>query len=533
MAASGAPNRPPGSPWQERFLVHTGLMVGSARLSEGDGLRHSGLKPELPSVPDPKYYLEPPPSQQPALPVSKEELDRLFREEMIQSWVFRGGLTWQVAALNRWIELTPDIHMSGGHLQTDVGAFTEAARNSLWEKHRIQVDESKWFPFFRKERWFDWTQTSPPSQTTGRVWSVDDPKIWSQVSIALELADRFLKALLDVQQVDDDWTKVLPDEPEPYEGARVLLSHTKEAALAAKDGKPIPVDVPASKDKTEWQERLEWLLSTNIWCFQDSGGRSEGETMSVIMHPHASITLVDIARVTALVDGDITLAERCRMLWKLADTMVHELCHAIIVSRWQNYIPGQVNVNRKTIGALAEVLINCEGIAESGLNMENCWFGGHSNHNPHGRIPLVTILFEVPNIETCSSYYNAPGAWNADGAPIRIAGSQASYMSRLLSEAWWQNPDLPKRALDYFHRPFVFTNEATYRPGFPKHWPEWTIHPPDPSGRSNPYSDANQRDVDAFNERIRLWQHIRAGWYQTEKTLVSRATINLLSQALL
>lgn len=58
----------------------------------------------------------------------------------------------------------------------------------------LKVDEDSWLPFFKKDRWF--STAADDSVLTGKFWSVDDPVVWKELRVVLELANRLLTALI-------------------------------------------------------------------------------------------------------------------------------------------------------------------------------------------------------------------------------------------------------------------------------------------------------------------------------------------------
>ncbi|KAI1305100.1 hypothetical protein F5Y03DRAFT_406644 [Xylaria venustula] len=190
-----APGSPPHSPWTERWPKREDPTFG------WNNTAHTGLAPELPRVDDAIRYLDTSFAGDligPQATPSNRELDILFRTESFQTENLFGMLTWQAITLNRWVNFSPDQigPMSGGHLPSDVGDSLEASTR-VYDQNKIKVDESRWFRFIKKQRWYDWLETSPPGSVPGRVWSVDDPKIWNELGICLELVDRMFKALIE------------------------------------------------------------------------------------------------------------------------------------------------------------------------------------------------------------------------------------------------------------------------------------------------------------------------------------------------
>ncbi|KAI1168153.1 hypothetical protein F5B18DRAFT_268031 [Nemania serpens] len=104
--------------------------------------------------------------------------------------------TRRVAALNRSVRFSPDTRlMSGRHRLIDgrpigvpftvsfsqlflqpLGARGRAVPMQsneerdfmVYQRERVKVDETRWLPFLRKHRWFDWAQVSLTSVQSRR-----------------------------------------------------------------------------------------------------------------------------------------------------------------------------------------------------------------------------------------------------------------------------------------------------------------------------------------------------------------------------
>ncbi len=205
-AYSPLPTRPL-SPWAQRYQYNTG---GRHPLIEDEEI-HSGIAPELPRL-HPKYYADAP--SRDTLNPTKLQLDTLFLTEAFQRNYFRGLESWQNATFMRYVWFSNQSGiLSGGHREADYGPVDgsmavdptnitgslvnekkEDIALKIFHSERIQVDETKWFTFLKKDRWYD--TVKPVPVLGGANWSVDNPKVWEVLSISLELVDRILKALL-------------------------------------------------------------------------------------------------------------------------------------------------------------------------------------------------------------------------------------------------------------------------------------------------------------------------------------------------
>ncbi|KAF2966108.1 hypothetical protein GQX73_g7465 [Xylaria multiplex] len=197
------PDNTPESPWAVRLEKR-----GETRdVFIWDNLRHSGYAPEVPRINNPLRYLDTSGLIQHNVPLgvlSDKDLDKLFRVECYQAHKLRGMKTWEAITLHRWVNFGPEFgSFSGGHLPSDTGDTARAIK-TVYELSRVKVDETRWFSFFRKDRWYDWIQTSPPARVGAQLLSVDNPNIWKQLSVGIELADRALKALIEDKNEDGE-----------------------------------------------------------------------------------------------------------------------------------------------------------------------------------------------------------------------------------------------------------------------------------------------------------------------------------------
>lgn len=130
-------------------------------------------------------------------PWTGRDFDRLFYSETDQNNLFGGVKMWEAASLNRWVLFSRQVGVvSGGHLRAD--AVNEDVNRKRLQDNMVKVDESKWFSFWRKDRWYDLSSDPALTQPTpqGGPWSVDEPKVWDSIRISIEVADRVVKALV-------------------------------------------------------------------------------------------------------------------------------------------------------------------------------------------------------------------------------------------------------------------------------------------------------------------------------------------------
>ncbi|KAJ8127844.1 hypothetical protein O1611_g5793 [Lasiodiplodia mahajangana] len=217
MERTGLSKDLPSSPWATRFPDESVSFVSGNQ-------NHSALAPRFPRIHDPKYYDQTPSMLPEDRPKTDEDLDLLFATEDMQNESLGGMHTWEASVLSHYARLSPDTIVSGGHRPEDkesagsgsglpslvspspsslsarVSALSietnEERDLAIYQRERIQVDETRWLPFLRKDRWFDHTEGERDLRP-GKTWTVDDPKVWEQLRVVLELANRVLEALIE------------------------------------------------------------------------------------------------------------------------------------------------------------------------------------------------------------------------------------------------------------------------------------------------------------------------------------------------
>lgn len=112
-----------------------------------------------------------------------DELARLFSEEELQERWLGGMPVYQAAIFNN------NPALLGGKRMPD-----------------FEIDESKWHPFFQKNKWFDLKHKIVDDfPTNGKIdsrlpadaiWSVDEPVIWEALRPCIEMANRVFQQSL-------------------------------------------------------------------------------------------------------------------------------------------------------------------------------------------------------------------------------------------------------------------------------------------------------------------------------------------------
>ncbi|KAJ8124859.1 hypothetical protein O1611_g8781 [Lasiodiplodia mahajangana] len=541
-SAASSSGSPPSSPWAERFPWKDTTVTL-------DGITHSFLAPQNPRIEDPKYYDQKPDRTKDHDPRSNKEIDYVLRGEKLQRARLWGVQTWQLAALNRRVVLSTKgdyIVVSGAQrrslgarvrdrlnqLRISSSAFSSSVRSrvsstsrqqsrmpdtppqrprapgmpvlrsqrlatpsyegpdfQVYEQERIRVNETEWYPFLKKERWFDWVQFSLETgeSNPNKTWSVDDAQIWDALSVSLELANRMLKALVKDQ----------------HSGAI-----TRRSAA-------------------EMERRLTKLLSKHIWGFSihahahavtDFGFRVEGRD-----RPYSSITTLNIRKLEAILNPDLTLSERCMAQVDLTITIVHELMHGIWQGRARNDDDYDGNLWKR--GGY----LDGEGFNECGHYMENLFFGGLAELLPifsdaeAGR-PLPTLMFgfrKWPDpLERGDTPADARASFLQDGARVRVYPVSSSWPTKMLAESFWGDRNYPNKSDNFFHRSQLFASTArlTITRGRGRDLGEWTKAQVrrDPNPPDDPFHYPENDDVVGdWNDQNNLWVHIRASWYDT------------------
>ncbi|KAI1121461.1 hypothetical protein F5Y10DRAFT_272050 [Nemania abortiva] len=516
----------PSSPWATRFPVEAHYQYVQ------NNKNHSVFAPEQPRVDDPKYYDQEPLVNR-ATP-SYAEMGRIFIAEAAQVYGMVGLSTWQAATLNRRLCFSRDIgYISGGHRPADRGLVNLpfAARGNnmprfgepqtyeeynfeVYERGRIKVDETKWLPFIRKDRWFDWIDVEPEfEREAGMTWSVDDPKLQTILYGRLDYWDKNLDIL----------------GPEPHDDATILVNLATEQKWARQRGvDPCPWDWISTFTSTQWRERLTALLSKVAWSMTVTAP-AEASTFQFghTAARHTSMVCVSTMRVKDLIDGDRTLRELCTMQVDMAMTLVHELMHALGGARFKldegfGYA-GTLIDRKRSPDYILEPFVNAEDIAELGHVMDQAFFGGVKSTWPTpGRkdTPSLAFIFtEFPYINY-ARVPSVPGsAFAQPGAAAISHFTPSTWISKMLSESFWQDKSRPNKSAHNFYRNQVFVSRSPNPPVGPIiKWERPVVQDP----RSMPFNDPDDevavnewqaREMTLLNFRNPWWAPYHYDWF--------------------
>ncbi|KAF2964060.1 hypothetical protein GQX73_g9511 [Xylaria multiplex] len=526
----------PSSPWARRFPARNYTFTFQKE-------NHSVLAPIFPTIENPKYYDQNPTRHPDHRPQTLADEDRVFFTEQHQNFALYGITTWQASALNHYARFSPNIIVSGGYRPLDraTGGFpfripsslpaapslglelaakgiqtNEEMNFAVYLRERIEIDETRWLPFLRKDNWFDWTEvTQTFDSAAGKTWSVDEPKLWENLRVSLELVNRFLEALIEDRHEGAYWSEyedVFGTPPEPNDS--VLLTYEMEKRISKHRGVPCPSDYIPKIPSSEWRERLVDLLGRVILGFCDAA-EVEGSTYNLVLvdqnrkHYHAAVTLAT-HRIGFLIGSDLTLGELCLAQVDLALTLMHEIMHAILGVRYKDddYIGNNLNLERSGPTA-QEPFLDAEGIAETGHYMDQLFFGGSEFLFPaasSASMPPISMGIREFPWRSYGGRAVADSAFLQPDALDVIHHVPLTWASQLLSESFWRDPDFARKSENFFHRNDILVS-ATPAAATEYYEPEVNL-----GDREHFYLD-DEDVADNFELRCDLWNNIRGEWY--------------------
>ncbi|KAI0187889.1 hypothetical protein EV127DRAFT_513399 [Xylaria flabelliformis] len=541
----------PLSPWAQRF----GHDQEGRNAFVDDVVHRSGLAPSLPPL-HPKYYADRPPVDSAR---TASELDYVFASEAFQNHYLKGYYSWMVGPLMRYVRFSERTGLfSGGHRAADSNpvdpngaaalmrlinppdstgsanpinpAENAVAENQeetledlflkIFHSERIQVDESKWFDFLRKDRWFDWDQ--PQTIFHGGNWSVDNPKVWEILSISIELLDRVLKALVADKHVMLEavlygvyinWADAYHTPP-PFEGAHLLLSLEHVRMLCNARQAPCVHGFIDLFTPWHYAARLEHMLREQTWTFVEDflGSGTWGVTMGEL----GAMIGIDVGPIRTLMTGNITIAERCMLQYCLMTTMLHELFHALNENRradqtWPAYLPPISFLDHPEI---REPLINDDAAVEMGFAAEQRIFGGQLVLGPMlcDDLPFGAYITDWPGPFEGSSEDIIADHWAFQpGRVIRVTRIPALFTSKMLSAEFWEDATIARKSANYFHLDRVFISDSTSAGRDSNiYYTEARLHP---TAGVMPKAGEVEMIADWLHRKWD-WEQRRAGWFE-------------------
>ncbi|KAI1738295.1 hypothetical protein F4680DRAFT_450051 [Xylaria scruposa] len=482
----------PVSPWTERYGTEENPLYSLKRenIILAHGVYHSGIGPLNPRL-HPKYYDYEPRKDKFEIPTRNEIVDDILLSEEFQRSILFGNPTWRVAPLNSvlsWDEI-PDI--LGGHRPGDDKRYPELLQDYM--EQRINVDERKWFPFFRRSRWYNMDLESPETivETDGTTWetdtwSVDDERIWKVIRFSLEIANRILLVLI---QDNNRWLGTLlygriqmwyelNSYPAEYHlhidtrNYRILMDPDNERDICRQMGKPF-LGQDIEPDAMKRYDHITNLLRGVVWSFLPS-------VQDELMHAISRSRLSDGRNISTEVQN--------------------QLHYGPAAKRYQ------------------EPYVEDEPIREMGRSFEAAVFGGTPLDGPfgHGSKYAPNISMQVTIVKYPSAYALARTGTDMDthpslqyGAPIEVSFIPAASFWRLQSKAFWGS--LAPNEQDRFLYPKLFTTTIrselyTWRGLYRAD----VIVDPDAANGIGFQNIARR-----WNERVLLWARMRKSWYDS------------------
>ncbi|KAI0440866.1 hypothetical protein F4803DRAFT_525706 [Xylaria telfairii] len=405
---------------------------------------------------------------------------------------------------------------------------------------RIEVDESTWFPFFSRDRWYDLDQGFPDTivGTDGTTWqtstwSARDDRVWNVLRFTLEIANRILKTLI---RDNNKWLGTLlygrvqswyelHSDPVDYHKHvenryRILMNPETERAICERKAKPF-LGRDIEPDAQKRHDLVIVLLEGLVWGFMASTEIGRGRTNYFYMGTRADAICRINPNLLALLCGDtISIAERCATHMKQAITVLHELMHALFKGRYnydENLSPEVLKELSQGKQRFEEPYIEGEPIKEVGRSFEAAVFGGTPADGPsrHGgkyapNIPMLRVNIKYPSL------YAGPGQTGMDnhpslkpGAPVELSLIPAAVLWRLQSKAFWDIT--PPNGQTGFLLPSLFTTAVSterfserylYRPV--------TVNPDAASGVR--FGSM----IDRWNKQLSVWS-ARRPWYDSAR----------------
>ncbi|GAW23268.1 hypothetical protein ANO14919_128220 [Xylariales sp. No.14919] len=465
------------SPWGQRYGV---LQEINPILKEGE-VQHSGFITGHPRL-DPKFFGDViPPQELNTCGYFRHPNDiaRFFYIEahLHYYWSFR---PWWQAALSQYVLFSPRGLIPGGNRKAEYKSYGEASPEKVVssvdalvsDEGIIQVDENTWFPFFQRHRWYDsGSNTFQPGETV----ILDDPKLWKPLSLAIELANRILIALINDQHPGLHtllfgklayWKDLAPMQPcpEPYPLAKVLLSYEKYKSFCDANNQPCPLDEPSANTPADWSRTLVEFCSDLKW------GVVPLRIMAQTFTKHSVIVLRS-EQLELLSGSDVTLAEQCYITLNIAEEIIHELSHAISHSRIAVEFPPTSTRGYQ----YDEPFIDFGPLAEMGFDITQRIFGGiglNVGHSGTKSYPIGAYLTTWPPRTTSDGMSNwgykirnHPSLAEGKTREIFMQPLPALHSAKMLSKYFWEDPAILRKSDNFFHRNVLFSSNTFYRIG--------------------------------------------------------------------
>ncbi|KAI2639969.1 hypothetical protein GGS21DRAFT_504374 [Xylaria nigripes] len=527
----------PFSPWAERYGPPEPNKDDSA-FRRADVI-HSTYAPDHPLM-HPMFYGNDFSAQGWGVFQSGDQKDRFFVSDNHFLRYFQGNAPWQLGPLQRFVRFSNKEYLPGGHDQNLPGS--REAHEATFEEECIKVDEDSWFSFLKKDRWFATSATEPILAQNS--WTVDDPVIWKEFRIALELANRILSALIRDRHLFiqtllygefmlwSDATKAFDvNIPEPSPNAKFLMSYPLFRARWEQVGPqvPCPLDWVQNISEEDYRRRLEKILEGQQFALNpldtpETSARVSGVTYRDIN----GLIMLNVYYLRPLLRKSVTLAERCWLYFFQAKVILHELTHAIALSRVRSEGPPS-NIIPPGADNGEEAYVDFNGSAEMGYYNPDIDF-----------LPLLPYMttWPFPDIPEV----NRGQGSKARGHPAFAAGVEnkltllpALFPSTLLAESFWQNPAISRKSDNFFHMTTNFCSRSPHNPAYSS--AVFYRKPVVIEDKARLIEKYTQGLLDPvlvetirnWEQRENLWNEARRGWYAFEKIAWDASPWSLLT----
>ncbi|KAI0206157.1 hypothetical protein F4808DRAFT_193647 [Astrocystis sublimbata] len=449
--------------------------------------------------------------------------------------------------MSRVLQFSDRGFVPGGHVASLDGQ--SSIHNLIYETERIQVNEDSWFPFFKKSRW--WASARGTSMNDAWYFSVDNPRVWEELRIALELANRILNTLIKDRHTFlqtflfgklTTWeaarNELFDDQPlEPAPNTNVLLSYPfyKQKFTEKYPGQPCDMDIILTYPEEKYREMLSIYAAQQDWALslirhdvddQREAGRTYMGGLNTI--------ILNADLLESLAFGKITLAERVTLLYKTANTILHELAHAII-DRRATEDDSPFNALDIYEYQATEPFVDFASQAECGFYMEAMVFGGpwrdHPCYSGSVEVPLGGHRVTWPFVDVDDWLPSelggvVPGLLGAaKAAESRLFLVPAIWCSMMVSEKFWSNDAIIRKSDNFFHQTTMDWFISRHKRQDSSIRPPPTLNIDDALPSINPGIVEIIRD---WNFREDLFKKSRDGWYDNEKAIWEHSTWGIM-----
>ncbi|CAJ2502097.1 Uu.00g049500.m01.CDS01 [Anthostomella pinea] len=202
----------------------------------------------------------------------------------------------------------------------------------------------------------------------------------------------------------------------------------------------------------------------------------------------------------------ITVAKWCSIYFNLAVTMLHELMHKILDSRYHD----SSTYAKYTVSVVdtKEPFVDFEVVREIGDSFENAVFGGLLGAKPEGA-PMVMRLSDWPNRSNTQDRLRLPFDLPCfqKGSKLVISLVPAMYASKLLSREFWNDTKTPNKSSDLFQMPKGMIKMRATNNSTGCDYNGITID--EDMAKKGPYGPIVQK----WQGRQQRWEQFRRHWY--------------------